>query len=1008
MAFLIGTISVLAYAVANTDAPWLRIAAIDQTQADAELRTTAWTIALVACLVVLLGYLLWRRDRQRRELAAMQREQAMLVEKLRTLQLLDAITNGSSDMIYAKDAGGRYILFNRAAAAMVERPSEAVLGQDDSAIFAPSLAARMRNQDRQVLAGARLINLEEEIPLPGGARTVLTTKGLVCDDDGTVIGLFGVSRDITERKRQEEELNAVREAAARHAAAWRLDAVVDQGLAGVAEVDLDGHLLRVNDRYCEIAGQSRPTLLGGHLRDFTPPADWAQEQQLFDRLRRGEGSGILEKRYLRQDGGLTYAQVTFGLMRDASGQPTGFMGLVTDLTERKRSEQEVRELNAVLERKVEERTVEVRAAYAALRESEESLRFVLEGSRLGTWDWNLATGEIRRNDFYVKTLGQPCGDIQGADADQWLALIHPDDRTLVWRSIADNLTGRASLHEVDFRLSAADGGYRWVRERARVVTRDPEGRALRMSGIHEDITERKEAQERLRISGERYRRLVENLIDTVWTMDLDGTFSYVSPAVARLRGFTPDEVRQQALDAILTPASLAIAQEYIGRLKDNVRAGLPQEDFRAELEQRCKDGSIVWTDVTGCPLFQADGTLVEILGVSRDISERKRYETELRQARDAAEAASATKSEFLAMLAHELRNPLAPIRNAAHILGRSATGEGLVRWAQGIIEQQVSHLTRMVDDLLDVSRIDQGKVVLQLEDTDLAALARQVAECARPQIDAKGHLFELDLPSAPLWLRGDGVRLTQVLLNLIDNAVKYTPSQGRIRVSARPSEDAIEILVEDTGMGISADLLPHVFDLFRQGDRTLDRAQGGLGLGLSIVRSLVQAHGGRVVAESDGPGCGTRMRLWLPRSTVPPTARPERPAVDAPTVPRRILVVDDAEAVADSTALLLKLDGHPVQVARSGPEAIQVAAIFHPELVLLDIGLPGMDGYETARRLRAAPRGTELYLIAVSGYGDAQSQDLARAAGFDHYLVKPVEPWQLKQWLAGLTWPRPS
>jgi PAS domain S-box-containing protein len=408
----------------------------------------------------------------------------------------------------------------------------------------------------------------------------------------------------------------------------------------------------------------------------------------------------------------------------------------------------------------------------------------------------------------------------------------------------------------------------------------------------------------------------------------------------------------------------------------------------------CKDGSTLTVSTSSAPL-EIDGQMRGLVLVIHDITELKRAAISLHDA-------DRRKDEFLAMLAHELRNPLAPIRNATHILGRLDTGDPQVQWAQRIIEQQVTHLTRMVDDLLDVSRIVSGKIVLKPEVIDLAEVIRQVIEGARPLIDAKGHWFQLDLPAAPLWVHCDEVRLSQVLVNLIDNAVKYTPSHGRIRLSAEDQGDWIEILLDDNGIGIPASLLPHVFDLFQQEHRALDRTQGGLGLGLTLVQRMVNAHGGRVVAESEGTGCGTRMRVSLPRSQVdpaaPPPVIPESAAHDAS--PLRILVVDDEAAVADSTALVLRLEGNQVQVARDGPTALQLAEVFQPQVVLLDIGLGGMDGYETARRLRAGPQGAILYLIAISGYGDAQARERGREAGFDLYLVKPVEPEELKRVLA--------
>ena len=404
-------------------------------------------------------------------------------------------------------------------------------------------------------------------------------------------------------------------------------------------------------------------------------------------------------------------------------------------------------------------------------------------------------------------------------------------------------------------------------------------------------------------------------------------------------------------------------------------APTPGSSSASEVVRSCeavyfrKDGSTLIAAVSSAPLEiggQARGAVL----VAHDVTEIKRAAASLLEA-------DQRKDEFLAMLAHELRNPLAPIRNAAHILGLLDLGEPRVRWAQRIIEQQVGQLSRIVDDLLDVSRIARGDIVLKPEVIDFAEVAQQVVEGTQPLVESKGHQLRLDLPPQPLWLRCDVVRLSQVLVNLIDNAVKFTPSQGCICLRARPCAGEIEILVEDNGIGIPAEVLPDVFDLFRQGAPTPDRANGGLGLGLTLVRRLVQAHGGRVVAESEGRGCGTRMRLWLPRHQAAPATAPAARRRPRPSAQRRVLVVEDDAAVAESTALLLRLDGHRVQVARSGLSALQIAAVFRPQAVLLDIGLRGMDGYETARQLRASPQGADLCLIAVTGYGDAETRQRA-------------------------------
>jgi signal transduction histidine kinase/ActR/RegA family two-component response regulator len=385
--------------------------------------------------------------------------------------------------------------------------------------------------------------------------------------------------------------------------------------------------------------------------------------------------------------------------------------------------------------------------------------------------------------------------------------------------------------------------------------------------------------------------------------------------------------------------------------------------------------------------FDAAGQLLGGFGTTQDI-------TELKLAEQALVEADQRKDEFLAMLGHELRNPLAPIRNAAHVLGRLPMPSPQVRWAQETIERQVAHLTRLVDDLLDVSRIARGKVELQQETLSLAVVVNQALEMARPLLDAKRHRFDLCLPEMPVWLHGDPVRLAQVLVNLLDNAAKYTPEGGYIELAAGLAGRTIEIKLRDNGAGIPEVLQPNIFDLFQQGERALDRAQGGLGIGLTLAKQLVEMHGGRIEVASAGPGLGAEFTIRLPALLEASSAAGGNlPAIVHAAASCRVLVVDDDPAVADSMAALLKIEGHAVRTAANGEAALALARDFRPRLVLLDIGMAGMDGYEVARRLRAQQDPNErLCLVAVTGYGHAEARARTREAGFDQHLVKPVFP----------------
>jgi signal transduction histidine kinase len=345
------------------------------------------------------------------------------------------------------------------------------------------------------------------------------------------------------------------------------------------------------------------------------------------------------------------------------------------------------------------------------------------------------------------------------------------------------------------------------------------------------------------------------------------------------------------------------------------------------------------------------------------------------------------KDEFLAMLAHELRNPLAPIRNAGELLARIPPSDPRTQATAAIVKRQVTHLSRLVDDLLDVSRITQGRIELHRGPVDLKSVVAQAMEAVEPAFRAGEHRVFVSSGDGPLYVNGDGARLVQCVSNILTNAAKYTDKGGEIHIEMRAHDEEAVIVVADDGVGIAPELLPQIFDLFVQSERSLDRSQGGLGIGLSVVQRMIHMHGGTVSARSEGPGRGATFELKLPRSA--PPAQVSEPPLVRGTAPRRILVVDDNTDAADSLALILSMDGHKAEPVYDARTALTRAGSFAPEVILLDIGLPEMDGYEVARRLRAG--GSRAQLVALTGYGRLQDVERAKAAGFDAHLVKPVD-----------------
>jgi CheY-like chemotaxis protein len=388
--------------------------------------------------------------------------------------------------------------------------------------------------------------------------------------------------------------------------------------------------------------------------------------------------------------------------------------------------------------------------------------------------------------------------------------------------------------------------------------------------------------------------------------------------------------------------------------------------------------------------------------ICRDASERRRAERERAEilarahaARDEAESANRTKDEFLAMLGHELRNPLGAISNALYVLEMVGSQTAPAVQARQVIGRGLEQLTRMVDDLLDVARVTRGKVVLDRRPVNLADTVTQSLSALSASGRTARHQITVDVE--PAWVDADPVRVQQIVTNLIVNAIKYTPADGTIHVTVGAPDASAVIKVADSGIGISAAMLPRVFEPFAQGDRTLERSPGGLGIGLTLARRLVESHGGTIEAESGGAGSGSVFTVRLPRLT-----RPQEPvvAVGEGAAPRRILLVEDSQDARDMLRMYLAQLGHQVYEAADGPSAVEAALRVLPDVALIDIGLPGVDGYEVARRIRATPDGRHLYLVAVTGYGQPKDRDQALAAGFDDYLVKPFDRDRLATLLA--------
>jgi signal transduction histidine kinase/ActR/RegA family two-component response regulator len=515
---------------------------------------------------------------------------------------------------------------------------------------------------------------------------------------------------------------------------------------------------------------------------------------------------------------------------------------------------------------------------------------------------------------------------------------------------------------------------------------DADGRIVCISHTNRDVTEQIRAENALRENEKRFRALTLASSDVVYRMNPDWT------RIRELegRGFIKDaaDARGFWLDEYIPAEDQARVHAAIA---EAIRT---RSVFELEHRVRRLDGSNGWTLSRAVPMFDAEGAIYEWIGAASDITERRETEEKLKQA-------DRHKDEFLAMLAHELRNPLAPLGVAAQLLQQGRLDESRVRQTSQIIGRQVLHMTHLIDDLLDVSRVTNGLVTLDQAPADIEAVLMDAVEQVMPLMKARGHRLSYSLaPGAPLVL-GDKKRLVQVLANILSNAAKYTRDGGAIDLTAEVDGPWVRIAVVDNGIGMAPAMAARAFDLFTQAERTPDRSSGGLGLGLALVKSLVELHGGTVSCDSPGIGQGSRFTVCLPRLQESREAQPAPlPAAGGEAAPLHILVVDDNVDAALTLAMLLEMGGHAVTVEHRSQDALARARAAPPEVCLLDIGLPDMDGKELARRLRADPATAGAMLVAITGYGQDSDRETALAAGFDHYLVKPIDTDALQAILA--------
>jgi PAS domain S-box-containing protein len=744
---------------------------------------------------------------------------------------------------------------------------------------------------------------------------------------------------------------------------------------GVIATDDEGRVTALNAVAEALTGWNEAEVLGRRSAEVFVIVDEASGQPAEDPVQKvlREGTAVRLANHtllVSKDGRTIPIDDSAAPISTADGRLTGVVLVFREIADRRRRE---RERATLLESE--------HAARAEAEMSVEQLRLALEAGRMGTWEYRVGTAEVKWSPGLEAIHGFPPGAFPGT-FEAFRGEIHPEDRERVLAAIRAAMEERRD-HHVEYRIVRRDGAVRWVEGRGQVFS-DSEGRPERMVGVCLDVTERTQAEDRFRLA-------VEAAPAGMIMVDRQGTIVLANALTERILGYARDELLGQSIERLLPlrfrdPHPHHRAGFFVDSRQRPMGVGRDLYALR-------KDGSEVPVEIGLSPLTTADGQFV--LAAVTDITDRKQAASALREA-------DRRKDEFLAMLAHELRNPLGAITNAAQLLKQLGPPEGNLRWARDVIDRQAAHLARIVDDLLDVSRISRGQIRLRREPVPLAAAVALALETVRPLIDARRQRFSSSVPPGPIWVDGDTTRLAQVIGNLLGNAARYTPQGGAVSLSvAREGGEAV-VRVRDTGIGIAKDMLPRVFDLFVQGERPADHAPGGLGLGLTLARRLTEMHGGKLDAASAGLGQGSEFIVRLPiLQGEPPTERKIRPVLVYEAARRRILVVDDNADSAEALALALGAIGHEVRLAGDGPSALEVAAEFKPQVVLLDIGLPGMDGYEVARRLRARKEWAGVVLVALTGYGQEEDRRRARDAGFDHHLVKPIPPEAILALLGG-------
>ncbi|AKJ27234.1 chemotaxis protein methyltransferase CheR [Caldimonas brevitalea] len=941
-----------------------------------------------------------------------QEQAARLQQRLLAEELLPLIIDNLPVLISYVDAEGVYRLNNRAYERWFGEPRSNITGRHVRDVAGEAAWQTLRPYMEAALAG-QAVSCEHQIAYPrAGKRWVAITYVPHLTAAGSVLGVAILVHDITAHREALDELRRAEE---------RLTQAVRAAGVGVFDHDHVSGELHWSPviRAIHDWPPDRPPQLDSVLARVHPDdreAHLAALRSAHDP--NGNGVFASDYRVLRADGKTRWISAraqTFFKGEGAARRAIRTVGAELDVTDRKRIEEALqrsdeshrlivalhdatRELRdpALVQREVVARVGRYfgvsRCAYAEIDPSQQ-FALVLQDHTDGVPS---VVGRHRLNDFGPRMVAQ-----LRAGSTVVIEDVASDERLLGSGAQA----AFAGLH------ARAGVGVPLVKDRrlvALMVLQHREPRTWRSDEVAliEQVAERTwfavesaRAEAALRESRDVLALAMRGGRMGAWSRDLVTDRVWWSAELEELFGLPPGGFSgtTEGFRSLVHPDERPALEAAVAQALER------RDDYCVQFRFRHASGQWRWMEGRGRAVYATDGRPTMLYGLGIDITERMRSEEELRRLYRELSDADRRKDEFLATLAHELRNPLAPIRNALEILRLKAPPDPETRWSRDVIDRQARHLTRLVDDLLDIARITRGKIELQQERVELTTIVQGALEAAQPLVQACGHQLTVSLPPQPVWLEADVTRLTQVFLNLLNNAAKYTPHGGQIWLTAEADDAMATVAIRDTGVGIAAEHLETVFEMFSQVDPVLERAQGGLGIGLALARGLVALHGGSIRAHSAGPGRGSEFVVRLPRSrgTTSQAAADEAPAVAPRSAPQRILVVDDNRDAAESLAVLLRLGGRDVALAHDGEAALQEVRRYAPDVVLLDIGMPGMSGYEVARRIRSRPRGQQVCLVALTGWGQEDDKQRALAAGFDAHLTKPVDAQTLEATLVG-------